>query len=76
MIGWILGNLKAFALGAAGLLIAVAVALIRKSGADAERLKQAQADAKVAQQVQTARNKARGMDDVALDKEVDRWTRK
>lgn len=76
MIGWILGNLKLAGLAAGGLLISIAIWFIRKSGADAERLKQVKADVKAAQTVAKARNDAKGASDADLDKKVDKWTRK
>ena len=76
MIGWILGNLKLAGLAVGGVLLAIAVAFIRKSGADAEKLKQAKADIKASSEIAKQRAKARGASDDQLDKEIDRWTRK
>ncbi len=76
MIGWILSNLKLAGLAVGGVVLAVAVALIRKSGADAEKLKQAKADIKASSEIAKQRAKARGSSDEQLDKDLDRWTRK
>lgn len=76
MIGALFSTLKGWLLAAGGIALAVAVFFIRKSGADAERAKQAQADLKAEKVVRKARAEARGKSDEALDKEVDRWTRK
>jgi hypothetical protein len=70
------GKLKLFALGAAGIALAVLVFIIRKSGADAVRLQQAKADIKAAQTIAKEKTKARGASDAQLDKDLDRWTRK
>lgn len=75
MIGLLLGKLKVWAIIAAAGAVAVLVFLIRKSGGDAERLKQAQADLKANAEIQKSRNAARNASDSELDKEVDRWTR-
>lgn len=68
-------NLKAILYGLGALVLAIAAALLRKSGADAEKLKQAQADAKAATTIGKARIDARSKSDEALDKEVDKWTK-
>lgn len=72
----ITGKLKLWLAIAAPIVIALAVAMIRKSGGDAERAKQAQADLKAANTVAQERAAARGASDDALDKEVDRWTKR
>lgn len=69
-------SLKTILYGLGAFALAVAAAFLRKSGADAEKLKQAQADVKAATTIGKARAEARGKSDEALDKEVDRWTRK
>lgn len=68
-------NFKLLLYGLGAALLAVAVAVIRQSGADAEKLKQAKADVKAATTIGKARAEARGKSDEELDKEVDRWTR-
>lgn len=73
---WLLGIIKGGALWAGAAFIAVAIFLIRKAGADAERLKVAQADVRAAREVQKARTKAHGASDAELNKGVDKWTRK
>ena len=75
-MGWLLGLLKGWALWAGAAAIAAAIWFIRKGGADAERLKQAKADVKAAQEVSKARAKAKGASDADVDKELGRWTRK
>lgn len=75
-MGWLLNNLKLWLYGAGVAALAVAVALIRQSGADAEKMKQAKADLKAASTIGAARSEARGKSDADLDKEVDKWTRK
>lgn len=74
-MGWLLGNLKLWLYGIGAAALAVAVFFIRQSGADAEKLKQAKADAKAASTVGKARADARAASDKALDEKVDRWTR-
>lgn len=76
MIAALLGTLKGWLLAAGGIALAVAVFFIRKSGADAERAKQAQADIKAEKIVRKARTEASGYSDVNLEKEKNRWTRK
>lgn len=63
------------ALGGA-VLVAIAVVMIRKSGGDAERAKQAQADLHAANTIAAERAAATGLSEDALNKEVDRWSRK
>lgn len=75
-MSWLFGHLKLWLYGAGIALLAVAVAFIRKSGADAEKLKQAKADVKAASTIAQKRTEARGKSDEELDKEVDRWSRK
>ncbi len=74
----ILGGLnpKAWVYGLGAMILAVAVAVIRQSGADAEKLKQAQADVKAATTIGKARAEARVSSDEELDKKVDKWTRR
>ncbi len=69
-------SLKTIIYGIGAFLLAIAVAVIRKSGADAEKLKQAQADVKAATTIGKARADARSKSDEELDKELDKWTRK
>lgn len=76
MLGAIFSALKGWLLAAGGIALAIAVYLIRKSGADAERAKEAQADLKAEKIVRKARTDARGSSDAEIDKEVDRWTRR
>lgn len=73
---WLFDRFKLWTAGAAVVLGALAVYFIRKSGGDAERAKQAQADLKAANTVATERAAAKGKSDAALNEEVDRWTRK
>lgn len=74
-LSWIVGQGKT----ALYFLIVGAVAtvawLIRRSGADAERLRQAQADLKAASTIARERTEARGRTDSEIDREVDRWSR-
>lgn len=70
------GKIKLWLAIAAPIVLAIAVAMIRKSGGDAERTKQAQADLRAANTVAAERAGAKGLSDDALNKEVDRWTRK
>lgn len=72
MIDTLKGWLAAIAIG----LVAVAVYFIRKSGGDAERAQQAQADLKAANTVAVKRDGAKAATDADLNKKVDRWTRK
>ncbi len=76
MIGWILSNLKLAGIAVGGLFLAIAVAFIRKSGADAEKLKQAKADIKASSEIAKQRAKARGASDADLDERISKWTRK
>lgn len=76
MIGTILAAVKSWLWVAGIAVLAVAVALIRKSGADAERLHNAQLDVKASRTVQAAKTEAHGASDAALNAEVDKWSRK
>ena len=69
-------NLKLWLYGIGAAILAVAVAVIRQSGADAEKLKQAQADVKAATTIGKARADARSSSDDELNKKVDKWSRK
>lgn len=71
-----LSTLKLWLYGAGALLLAIAVAFIRQSGADAEKLKRAKADVKAASTIGQKRAEARGADDAALNRKVDEWSRK
>lgn len=68
-LGWILGGIGAIAL-------AIFTAFVRKSGSDAEKAKQAKADAKATQTVNTVRNETKAKSDTDLDKEFKQWERK
>jgi hypothetical protein len=79
-VSWVLKlfggfSLKTWLYGLGATLLAVAVAVIRQSGADHEKLKQAQADVKAATTIGKARADARSSSDAELDKKVDKWTR-
>lgn len=74
-MGWLLSNIKLWLYGLGVAVLAIAVALIRKSGADAERLRQAQADAKAASTINQKRTEARQASDPELDARLGRWTR-
>jgi hypothetical protein len=63
-----------YSIGAA--ILAIAVAVIRQSGADAEKLKQAQDDVKAATTIGKARADARSSSDDELNQKVDKWSRK
>lgn len=76
MIGALFSTLKGWLLAAGGIALAVAVFFIRKSGADAERAKQAQADLKAEKIVRKARTDARAASDDELNRKVDKWTRR
>ena len=73
---WLLGNLKLWLYGLGVAALAIAVALIRQSGADAEKLKQAKADAKAASTIGKVRAEARSASDEALNQKVEKWTRR
>ena len=73
---WVLGGPKMWLYGLGVTAVAAAYLFIRKSGADAERLKQAQAGMKAASTISKNRTEAGGKSDDKLNKEVDRWTRK
>ncbi len=70
------GKIQLWLAIAAPIVLAIAVGMIRKSGGDAERAKQAQADLKAANTIAVKRTEAKGLSEDALSKEVDRWTRK
>lgn len=72
----ITGRLKLWLAIAVPIVIGTAVLMIRKSGGDAERAKQAQADLKAANTVATERAASRAASDDELDKEIERWTRR
>lgn len=72
---WLMTKIKWLLAIAAGVFVAIAVAMIRKSGGDAERAKQAQADLHAANTVATKRTAAQTSSDNDLDKAVDRWTK-
>lgn len=76
MIGWLLGNLRLVAGGIGAALLAIAFIFIRKSGADAERLKKLKADAKAASTISKEKNEARASSDEQLDERIAKWTRK
>lgn len=79
MLAWIAAIWAAIKGGAIYLgigALAVVIFLIRKSGADAEKLKQTQADLKAARTIAKERAEASGQSDAALNKEITRWTRK
>lgn len=76
MLSALLSPLKGWLLAAGGLLLAVVVVMIRQSGADAERLKQAQADIKTEKIVRKARADARSASDDELNARFEKWTRK
>lgn len=76
MFSLIPGWLKAAAAAIAAATLGVVIFLIRKSGADAERLRQTQEQLKSARTVSEERSKARAKSDEELDKEVDKWTRR
>lgn len=69
-------NFKLWLYGIGAAILAIAVAVIRQSGADAEKLKQAQADVKAATTIGKARADARSSSDDELNKKVDKWSRK
>lgn len=75
IIGAILGNLKLTLYGLGVGALVIAAALLRKSGADAEKLKQAKADAKAATTIGQKRAEAKAASDAELEKKVDKWTR-
>jgi hypothetical protein len=71
----IVGNWKAM-LAAIGVAILTAgVALIRKSGEDAQKARQAKIDEAAAKVITKERKEAEGLTDAELNKEVDRWSR-
>lgn len=69
-------NLKLWLYGIGAAILAIAVAVIRQSGADQEKLKQAQADVKAATTIGKARAEARASSDDELNQKVDKWSRK
>ena len=69
-------NLKLWLYGIGAAILAIAVAVIRQSGADAEKLKQAQADVKAATTIGKTRAEARSSSDDELNQKVDKWSRK
>ena len=69
-------NLKLWLYGIGAAILAIAVAIIRQSGADQEKLKQAQADVKAATTIGKARAEARASSDYELNQKVDKWSRK
>lgn len=76
MIAWLLSHLKLALYGLGMAALAVAVAFIRQSGADAEKTKQAAKDMKAASTIAQKRAEARGSTDTQLDRRVNRWVRK
>ncbi len=76
MIAWLLSHIRLALYGLGAAALAIAVALIRKSGADAEKAKQAAKDLKAASTIAQKRTEARGSTDAQLDTRFDRWTRK
>jgi len=70
------GGWKVWLAGAGVALLGAAVYMIRQGGADAQRSRQAQIDAKAGKIITQERNDARGASDADLDREVDRWSRK
>lgn len=76
MLSWLSGNLRLAAYFVGVAVLAAAAFFIRKSGADAERLKQAQADAKAASTINQKRTETRQASDSELDTRLGRWTKK
>lgn len=72
----ILGNLKLWLYGLGVAAIGAAVFFLRQSGADAEKLKQAKADAKAATTIGQKRAEAKAASDGQLKEGVSKWTRK
>ena len=75
MIKAILGGWKAWVAAAGMALLSAAVFLIRKSGEDAQKLRQAKIDEKAGKIVTQARTDAHAADDDSLNDEVSKWTR-
>jgi hypothetical protein len=75
-IAGLLGGWKAWAAGFGMVLLTSAVFLIRKSGEDAQKLRQAKIDSKAGQIVTKARTDAAGMSDPELNEMVEQWSRK
>lgn len=76
MIGILLGKLKWAAMMAGVAALAVVVFLLRQSGANAEKAKQAKAELRANAEIQKSRTAARSASDDELTERVDRWTRR
>jgi hypothetical protein len=64
------------ALAAIGMaLLTLAVGLIRKSGEDAQKARQAKIDEKAGKIITQERTEAQGMSDEKLNEEVEKWSR-
>lgn len=68
-IKWIIGAGAAF-------VVALVLAFARKSGADAEKAKQARADNAAAGTIAAERTKAAGASDVDHQKGIEKWTKR
>lgn len=75
-MSWLLGHIKAALVLAGVVAIGVAAALIRKSGADAQRALQVRQDVEAAKAIEQERTEARSATNADLDKRIDKWTRK
>lgn len=76
MLSALLGGWKAWVAAAGMALLSAAVFLIRKSGEDAQKLRQAKIDAEAGQIITHERVEARSASDEALNRKVDEWSRK
>lgn len=74
-IAGLFGGWKAWAAAIGVALLSAAVFLIRKSGEDAQKLRQARIDEKAGRIISTERTNARGASDAEIDREIDRWSR-
>lgn len=75
-LGWIIANIKTVLAIVGAVLLGIAVAAIRKSGADAEKALEAKRVAEATKIVTKNRTEAQSASDAELDKKVSKWTRK
>lgn len=68
-LGWVLGGIGAIAL-------AIFTAFVRKSGSDAEKAKQKEADRKAAQTVVVEKQKVKAASNDEIAHGVTKWTRR
>lgn len=73
---WLRARLKLILGAIAAIAVAIGLALVRKSGADAELAKQARAERQAADTIVRERTRAQGASAEEHQKGIDKWTRR